>query len=415
MNLIKTSLLNSIAVIVRMTTLLGLNKVLAIYVGPVGYAALGQFQNAVQMTTSLAGASINTGVVKYTAEYRDSEKLQRSIWGTAGAIVCVGSLTAASIILIFKQRLSLLFFNTEEFSSVLYWLAGTLTLLSLNSLLLAILNGKKEIKRYVIANIVGSLFSLCVTGAMAVHFGLYGVLVALCIHQSLSFLITLWLCWNTSWFHWYYLIGSFDRIIAKNLSKFVLMAITSAICIPAVHILVRSHLGDKFGWETAGYWEAMWRLSAAYLLFVTTTLGVYYLPRLSEIKGAQELRAEVLYGYKIILPAAAFMSLTVYLLRDVVINVLFTSEFQAMRELFSWQLFGDSVKIATWILGYILTARAFVKIFIFVELCYSAIFYILVLAFCDFFGFVGVAMAHAAAYILQLILIYIILRKKMVI
>ena len=122
-----------------------------------------------------------------------------------------------------------------------------------------------------------------------------------------------------------------------------------------------------------------------------------------------------LYGYKIILPVAALMSLTVYLLRDLIINILFTSDFRAMRELFFWQLIGDSMKIATWILGYILTARALVKTFILVELCYSVTFYILVLVFCDFFGLAGTAMAHAATYTLQLVLIYMILRKKRVI
>ena len=67
MTLIRTSLLNGIAVVIKMLTLLSINKVLAIYVGPVGYAALGQFQNAVQMITTFASGAINTGVTKYTA------------------------------------------------------------------------------------------------------------------------------------------------------------------------------------------------------------------------------------------------------------------------------------------------------------------------------------------------------------
>ena len=59
MTLIKTSLLNGIAVLVKLLTLLGLNKILAIYVGPAGYAVLGQFQNAVQMITTLTSSSIS--------------------------------------------------------------------------------------------------------------------------------------------------------------------------------------------------------------------------------------------------------------------------------------------------------------------------------------------------------------------
>lgn len=69
MALIKTSLLNAIAVVIKMITMLGINKILAVYVGPAGYAALGQFQNAVQMIATFGSGAINTGVTKYTAEH----------------------------------------------------------------------------------------------------------------------------------------------------------------------------------------------------------------------------------------------------------------------------------------------------------------------------------------------------------
>ena len=59
MTLVRTSLLNAIAVAIKMLTLLGINKILAVYVGPAGYAALGQFQNAVQMISTFASGAIN--------------------------------------------------------------------------------------------------------------------------------------------------------------------------------------------------------------------------------------------------------------------------------------------------------------------------------------------------------------------
>ena len=67
MTLIKTGLLNGIAVLVRVLTLLGLNKVLAVYVGPAGYAVVGQFQNAITMFTALASLFSNRSVSKEVA------------------------------------------------------------------------------------------------------------------------------------------------------------------------------------------------------------------------------------------------------------------------------------------------------------------------------------------------------------
>ncbi|MFH4307586.1 O-antigen translocase, partial [Acinetobacter baumannii] len=87
----------------------------------------------------------------------------------------------------------------------------------------------------------------------------------------------------------------------------------------------------------AGYWEAMIRLSAAYLMLVTTTLGIYYLPRLSELSKLEEIKSEVYLGYKFIFPLAIAGGLIIYGLRDWIITLLFTKSFLPMRDLFLWQ------------------------------------------------------------------------------
>src|SRR5690606_31355662 len=133
MTLIKTSLLNSIAVIVKMLTLLGINKVLAIYVGPSGYAAIGQFQNAVQMITTFASGAINTGVTKYTAEYHDDEHKQRLVWRTAGTIALIGSLSAGAVVAMLNQRLAVWLMGDTAYGGVFLWLSATLVLFSFNA------------------------------------------------------------------------------------------------------------------------------------------------------------------------------------------------------------------------------------------------------------------------------------------
>src|SRR5690606_22998809 len=133
MTLIKTSLLNSIAVIVKMLTLLGINKVLAIYVGPAGYAAIGQFQNAIQMITTFASGAINNGVIKYTAEYYDDEERQRTVWRTAGTIALVGSLCTTALVAIFSRSLASWFLKDETLGGVFVWFAATLLLFVFNT------------------------------------------------------------------------------------------------------------------------------------------------------------------------------------------------------------------------------------------------------------------------------------------
>jgi PST family polysaccharide transporter len=412
--LIKTSLLNGIAVAIRLLTLLGINKILAMYVGPAGYAALGQFQNAVQMITTFASGAITTGVTKYTAEYYEDEQKQRTVWRTAGTIAVIGSVIASLLVVVFSKSLALLFLKDESYSGVFIWFGMTLVLFVFNTLLLAILNGKKEIHRYVIANIAGSIFALIVTTILSIHYGLYGALLALAVYQSLSFFITLFICRKVSWFRFSYLFGRIDKASAKNLAKYTAMALTSAACVPVSHVLIRNHLGETLGWEAAGYWEAMWRLSAAYLMLVTTTLSVYYLPRLSELNDPAEIKKEIISGYKLILPTTAFLGLLIYLFRDFIIHVLFSSDFIGMRVLFAWQMVGDSLKIGSWILAYLMLGKAMIKLFMFSEIFFALTFYLLTVWFTEEFQIKGVVYAHAVNYLFYWITIsvFIVLQLK---
>lgn len=406
MTLIKTSLLNGIAVLIKMLTLLGINKVLAIYVGPAGYAAVGQFQNAVQMITTFASGAISTGVTKYTAEYEGETNKQHQVWRTAGTIAVVGSLVSGAVVAVYNQELASFFLKDKNFGGVFKWFSIALVFFSLNAVLLAILNGRREVLLYVISNIVGSIFALLVTATMAIHFGLYGALLALATYQSLSFIVSLGLCYRRPWFALRNILGRVDRTIALNLAKYTLMALTSAACVPISHMFIRSYLVDNLSVNDAGYWEAMWRLSAAYLLLITTTLSVYFLPRLSGSQDRRFLKEEINKGLRLIVPCSMVMGGAIFILQDFVVDLLFTKEFSPMKVMFSWQLLGDFFKVSGWMLAYIMLSRPMVKLYIATEIFFSAGFYVLSIIFVKSYGLKGAAIAHAVNYFIYLVVMY---------
>ena len=400
MNLLKTSVLNGVAVLIKTATLFILNKILAIYVGPSGYAMIGQFQNFIQMITTFAGSAINTAVIKYTAEYHEDEHKQILVWRAAGSSVLIFSFIFSLIILIFQKQLSLYIFQTTAYQSVFVWFAAFLVLFNLNALFLAILNGKKEILKLVVANIAGSILSLLVTGFLAVQYHLYGALIALSIYQSIAFFVTLFLCYKANWFNISYLFGKIEPHIAKKFAAFALMALVSAVCVPLSQMAIRFYLSQEFGLNYAGYWEAMIRLSAAYLMLVTTTLGVYYLPRLAELTHLDEIKKEVYLGYKFIFPLAVVGGLCVYVMRDWIITLLFSQAFMPMRDLFLWQMIGDSLKIGSWILAYLMLGKAMTKLFVTTEILFALSSVGLTYVFSKLFGFEGVSIAHLVNYAL---------------
>lgn len=413
MTLIKTSLLNAVAVIIKMLTLLGINKVLALYVGPSGYAAIGQFQNAVQMITTFASGGINTGVTKYTAEYKESVTEQHKVWSTAATIAFIGSVFISCAIILFSRDLSVFIFKDKEYASVFVGFACALVLFIFNALMLAVLNGKKEIKSYVYANILGSIFALVVTSILAYAFKLYGALFALAIYQSLTFVVTICLCKRLPWFRFRYFLGAVDKVVAVNLVKYTGMAFVSAACVPVSNIIIRDHLGTTFGWDSAGYWEGMLRLSSAYMLIVATTLSVYYLPKLSELRKSTDLIAEISKGYKLVVPVTLVASVLIYFFRFHIVQMLFSEDFLPMVDLFFWQLLGDVFKASSWILSYLMLSKALYRLYIVTEISFSILLVALCFLLTPHFGAVGVVIAYAINYGIYWIVMAAVLGRRL--
>ena len=400
MTLVKTSLLNGIAVAVKVASALVLNKILAVYVGPAGYAIIGQFQNAVSIVVNLAGGVVATGVTKATAQHYDDEAKQHAVWQTAIRFSLGASLIAGMSLLFVGDWLSAWLLHRVDMSSVFVWLALTLPAMAANNLLLAIVNGKKEVGIYVIANIIGSLVSLLVIGLLAYYFGLYGALVAFTINPAVVLLATAAIVARRDWFKARFLWGQMNRPALRELSGFGLMGLTSAMTVPISYMIIRDHLATVLGLTAAGYWQASWKISEIYLMLMTSTLAVYYLPRLAEIRTAPELKTEIIKVYRFVMPIVAVGAVTIFLLRDFIIHVLFTADFLPMRELFPWQLAGDVIKIGSWVLGYIMLGRAMVKVFVITEIVFSISFVLLSWLLVGIFGLVGVSMAYAINYCL---------------
>ena len=244
-------------------------------------------------------------------------------------------------------------------------------LISLNNYFLSILNGFKEFKKFVLINIITSLLGLIFTVSLVLLFQLKGALIATVSYQGVVVFITIYYLKKTSWFSAKMLWGVWNKDIVKKYFSYSLMAFVSAATQPVSQLLVRGFIIKNYSIESAGFWEGMNRISGLYLLFVTTSFSVYYLPKLSELKSAVHLRIEIVKAYKIITPIIAASLLMIYLLKDLVINILFTKEFYPMKELFFWQMLGDFFKILSWILAFVMVAKSMTKIYIITEIGFS--------------------------------------------
>jgi PST family polysaccharide transporter len=247
-------------------------------------------------------------------------------------------------------------------------------------------------------------------------FGIYGALIALVTYQSVVFVITLTLISRSKWFQWKMFFGSFSKTAGKRLWGYSQMAIVTAVVLPISQWIVRNHIiSNEIAISgvarNAGLWESMNRISNIYLTVVTTSLSVYYLPKLASLKTDVEIRREVMSVYKLLIPFLVSFSLVLILCRYLIINILFSSEFQDMQELFPYQLLGDLLKMSTWVLGYLLVAKAMTRTYIVVEVVSCALFAALSILFYNTMGIIGATVGYAAAFLCQFLIMIFIFRK----
>lgn len=411
MDLAKTSILNGIAVGTKLVASIVTNKVLAVLVGPSGYAVMGQFQNFISIATSISGGLLANGITKTTAENYDLERRQYDVWKTAVRATLALSVAVSLLILVFQDSLVKWLLNFESISIALVCFALCLPAITLNSVFLSIANGKKEVAVIVISNIVSSAVNLFSTILLAYYFGLKGALVAFAINPAMALFITAFLLNRKTYFrirNWW---GRIDPSVLSSLSSYALMGLVSAIALPAASMTIRGSIVRQLGENEAGYWQAMNGISGILMLAFTSTLSVYYLPRLAEIRDARSLVDEIVKVYRFILPLLIGAALLIYFFRDFIIFTLLTSEFQPMSEMFKFQLIGDVLKITSWVLGYILIGRAMVKIFLITEIGFAVLLTTLTVPMIDLFGLVGPPIAYTITYSMHLIVMGIVITR----
>lgn len=411
MKLIKTSIFSAFITLVRIASGFISGKVVAMLTGPAGIALIGQFTNFISIVLTFANGAINSGVIKYTAEYEKEEVKLKKLFSTSLKISVYCSAIFGVILLLFATYLSELLFHAALYKNPIRVLGITIILYSLNSLLIAILNGLQQIKKYTIVNTAGSVIGLLFTVILVFYFKIEGALYALVLTQSIVFFVTFGLIIKSDWFSWSFFKQPFDAAIAKKLSHYSLMAITSSLCMPVAQIVLRNMVIDKLGVDFAGYWQAMMRISDGYLILVTMSLSTYYLPKLSSLFSNSELRTEIFQGYKIILPAVLVSCLPIYFLRYFIIGLLYTKDFAPMEQLFFFQLLGDFFKIAAWLIAFLMTAKAMTKLFIATEVIFTVTYVLLSFICVDYFKLQGIAIAFAINYFIYLVTMTVIFRK----
>lgn len=413
MKLLSTTIFSGITAFVKVASGFVVTKVISSFAGPAGVALVGSLTNFMAVVLSLANGSINSGVVKYTAEYKNDKRKSKILYDTSLFISVFCSVIVSMVLLLFSKYWSLKIFHSESYRSVILLLGVGMIFYSLNTIILNILNGLGYIKKFTVINGLSSFFTLLLTIGLIYYYEIFGALYALVLAQFTVFFVAVLLIWKKLKHHLSLDFLKPNLKTIKNLGHFSLMVGVSSVCAPLAQILIRNMITQEIDLNSAGIWQGLIRISDGYLLVIQITLGTYFLPKLSALKDWFEIRKEIFSGIKFLAPLFLLMCVLIYFFRFYIIEILYNEKFASMEDLFFWQLAGDFFKVISMIFTYLMLSKVMTKMFIFTEVFFSALYVCLSFVFLKKMGIQGTTFAFFLNNLFCLIFVATVFVKRL--
>lgn len=400
--LFKVAHLNSATIVTKIIAGILTSKAIAIFIGVEGMALIGNLRNFLSAVQSFAILGFYNGLVKYIAEFKNDVLQLSKTLSTAYYLGFFSTILMSFFCYYNADSINVFLFSSNyNYAYVIKVLALALPFYSLNLFCFSIMNGFSKYRMLLVINIIGQILGLSITLLLIYQNNIDGALVSAVITPSLLLLMTLVAIFNQKSLVSSVKITNVSLDILKKFSPFAIMALVSAIALPLISIVIRNYIIDTVGIKQAGYWEAMNRISDYYLMFITSIMTLYILPRFNEIDNKKEFRKEVFNFYKSVIPIFGAGLILIYILRQYVVTLVFSDAFQPVEDLFFWQLLGDFIKVLSVVIAYQFIAKKMFWHFIIIEIFLVVIMYFSSVYLIDAFGVRGAVMGHFVSYLMH--------------
>lgn len=368
----KASIATAIAQAIRMIGGLIVIKVIAIYLGPEGFGRLGHFMSLIAILAVLAGGGVLNGIVKYVAEYKNLPEKLHPFLSNALAYSLIFSTLLFIGILFSAKQISLILFNNAEFTELIVFLGVIQFLYGMVTFCNGTINGLRETTKFAKIIIIGTLIGLPTSYCLIVAYGFNGAVIGLAAINACLLLPAVLELYKLGLFK--EIKFSLNKQDTIKLSKFSVMQMFSLATLPLAEMYIRSLIIHDAGWHEAGLWQSLMRLSSVYVGFFTTFLAAYYMPTLSGIFDKNQIFKYVAKYVVAIGGVFILIAVVVYIFREFVFTLIFSKEFIIPAEYVRFQLIGDLFKIMSYVIGFLIVAKAKTKLYIMGELAQTALY-----------------------------------------
>jgi len=415
----KVASLTAISYLSKLLVTLFIIKQISMIHGPEGLGVLGNFMSLASMASTLGGGGILSGIIKYLAEYSGAVKRQQSFIGSSLLYTLIFSLITLLLGLFFIRSLTGYVFSNQDYRGFICFFLFAQLLVSLNNFSYGVVNGLGKNSAYTGFLLGGNLIAIVVAFFSIKFYGMWGAVVAIMAPTVFPFVPVFIYALNKRLIKRVRL----DSFIGDSrlLAKFSLMRFGSAMCFPIVEIIVTNQIKVLLGLESAGFWQAITKLSTAYLSFFSLFLTFYFLPLISSCYEKKRVVNEV-KKMMLFLGGAFFVMIVVFsIFKSLIIRSVLSAKFLPIGDLLMLQMVGDFFRVLGWVISFVVVARAKMKLYLLGEFFQGVVFvimsHVVLNAYLDLRGVVLTYVATCFLYCLFSVLLFLKLyvKKKMIV
>ena len=347
------------------------------FLGTSGMALMGSFRNFALMLKSVATLGISNSIVKLFVENKEDKRELSVIYSTFFWIFLFISTALALFVLLFASPISTFLFYTNSYTTPIRFFGLLLPLMVINSFWLAIYNGLEKFKRIMLIQIISNVLVFGLTALLIWKKNIFGGLLSVAFGEVLMVLVTfIFVSRQADYFKF-----DLQKLISKKyfntIKKFSVMALLTAIIAPLTLLFIRNMIVEKYAIQEAGIWDAVNRLSSFYMIFFSSGLSLYYMPKLASIHTESEFKTELKSYFKVFVPLFLVMLIVIYIAKGIILKLAFTPDFSKVESVLIWQLLGDFFRIMTLAFGFQILVKTMMKRYFLVEIVFNSMYFLL--------------------------------------
>lgn len=407
-SLIKVFSVNGIIIFSRLLASFTVSKVSALYLGPSGYALVGNLKNILQSVLGVTATGFESGLIKYVAETKAKEKELKVVVISVVVLSVIISSVLGVFLFYFSKELSVYALKDASYTYVFRYLAFLLPLVSLNFLNIYIINGLQKLRLYTLILTSSNVINAAVTFSLVYYYNLPGAFFACILVPVISFIsafffkdIRLIYLDIVSYFK------NVSRTFLKYISTYLFMSVYSSLLMGGTYFLIRNKIISDVNIHNAGLWEATNKISSFYMMFFSSLFTLFLLPQLTmntTLKGYYKIMT---YYFKYTIPLIIVLFTSLFIFRVLVIKIFLTNAFNEIEDFFCLQLIGDAIKIIAFSFAYQFHAKKMVKFYLVSDFILYMLFYFLSIYLISYCNLKGVFYAYIVSVIFYLFVVLI--------